>query len=357
MSRLTALYNKLQTEPYDAVIITSKVNQRYVTGFDFDDGYVVVTKDKAFVLVDFRYIEAARASVTDEFEILMLEGKKTEFIKNLLKENGVRVLAYENLEMTCDEYNTLSDALDGVGMLPVKKLFDSLRICKTEEELEKMDRAQQITDAAFAHILEFIKPDMTEIEVALELEFFMRKMGSEGVAFNTICVSGSASSLPHGVPRNVKLERGFLTMDFGARIDGYCADMTRTVVIGKADEEIKKVYNTVLTAQTEALAAIKAGESCFEIDNIARSIINNAGYRGCFGHGLGHGVGLYIHEAPRLSSMVDPALKLEVGNVVTVEPGIYLEGKFGCRIEDMVAVTEDGIRNFTKSPKEMIELF
>ncbi len=357
MSKLTSLYKKMATEPYDAVIVTSEVNQRYLTGFAFTDGYVVVTKEKAYVLVDFRYIEAAKQTVSDEFEILMLEGKKIDCVKNLLAGEGVRVLAYENLEMTCEDYNNLSDALEGVGMIPAKKLFDSLRICKTEEELEIMDRAQQITDAAFEHILKFIKPDMTEIEVALELEFFMRKMGSKGIAFDTICVSGSASSLPHGEPRNVKLEKGFLTMDFGARVDGYCADMTRTVVIGRADEEIKKVYNTVLTAQTEALAAIKAGESCYEIDNIARSIINNAGYRGCFGHGLGHGVGLYIHEAPRLSSMVDPTLKLEVGNVVTVEPGIYLEGKYGCRIEDMVAVTEDGIRNFTKSPKEMIELF
>lgn len=356
MSRLTALYNKIANEPYDAVIITSEVNQKYITGFDFTDGYVVVTKEKAFVLVDFRYIEAARAKVSDEFEILMLEGKKIDCVKNLLAENGVRILAYENLMLTCEEYNVLSDALEGVGMLPAKKLFDSLRICKTDEELEIMDRAQQITDAAFEHILKFIKPDMTEIEVALELEFFMRKMGSKGIAFDTICVSGSASSLPHGEPRNVKLEKGFLTMDFGARVDGYCADMTRTIVIGKADDEMKKLYNTVLQAQTEALAAIRAGECGYDIDNIARTIINNAGYRGCFGHGLGHGVGLFIHEAPRLSPMAE-GVKLEVGNVVTVEPGIYLEGKYGCRIEDMVAVTEDGIRNFTKSPKELIEIF
>lgn len=356
MSRLKALMEKMRSEPYDAVIITSPVNQRYITDFDYTDGYVIVTKEKAFVLADFRYIEAAKNTVSDEFEILLLEGKRTEFVKNLLKQNGVRVLAYENKEMTCEEYNMLSDALDGVAMLPAKKLFDSLRICKTEKELELMDKAQQITDAAFKHILDFIKPDMTEIEVALELEFFMRKNGSRGVAFDTICVSGSASALPHGVPRNVKLEKGFLTMDFGARYEGYCADMTRTVVLGKADEEMKKVYDTVLQAQEEALAAVRAGEIGADIDNIARSIINNAGYRGCFGHGLGHGVGLYIHESPRLSPAAD-ADKLEAGNVVTVEPGIYLEGKYGCRIEDMVAVTEDGMRDFTKSPKEMIELF
>ena len=209
--------------------------------------------------------------------------------------------------------------------------------------------------AAFAHILKFITPNMTEIEVALELEFFMRRMGSEGTAFDTIAVSGSASSLPHGVPRNVKLEKGFFTMDFGAKFDGYCSDMTRTVVIGKADADMKKLYNTVLSAQLAALDFIKEGINCKDADTVARDIINGAGYEGRFGHSLGHGVGMYIHEDPRLYSRAKGTLK--VGHVVTVEPGIYLAGKYGCRIEDMVAIDLDGkLLNFTKSPKEMMEL-
>ena len=202
-----------------------------------------------------------------------------------------------------------------------------------------------------------ITPDRTEIEVALELEFFMRAHGSEGTAFETIAVSGTNSSRPHGTPRDVKLEKGFFTMDFGARVDGYCSDMTRTVVIGKADEEMKRLYNTVLLAQTSAIDALRAGMKCFDADKVARDIIENAGYKGCFGHSLGHGVGLFIHETPRLSPASAESELLLPGHVVTVEPGIYIEGKYGCRIEDMVTVLADGtIHDFTQSPKELIEL-
>ena len=185
----------------------------------------------------------------------------------------------------------------------------------------------------------------------------MRKLGAESTAFDTIAVSGCASSLPHGVPSNVKLRQGFLTMDFGAKYKGYCSDMTRTVVIGKADEDIKKIYNTVLSAQLAALEKIQAGILCREADEFARLVIREAGYGPAFGHGLGHGVGMFIHEAPSVSPKAAEDLRLEAGNVVTVEPGIYLEGKYGCRIEDMIAINPDGtVHNFTKSPKELIEI-
>ena len=195
---------------------------------------------------------------------------------------------------------------------------------------------------------------MTELDVAVELEYAMRKNGASAFAFDTISVSGDASALPHGTPRNVKLREGFLTMDFGAKFDGYCSDMTRTIVIGKADEEIKKVYNTVLSAQLAALDYLKPGADCGEADKIARDIIN-AEYNGTFGHSLGHSVGLFIHESPRLYSR-GFGRKLNVGEILTVEPGIYLFGKYGCRIEDMVAITENGIHNFTHSTKELIEI-
>ena len=204
--------------------------------------------------------------------------------------------------------------------------------------------------------MKVINYDCTETYVAAQLEFLMRKNGSEGASFDTIAVSGSNSSSPHGVPRNVKLEKGFLTLDFGAMIGGYHSDMTRTIVIGKADDKMKHLYNTVLDAQMAVLDVIKEGESCFKMDKIARDIINERGYEGAFGHGLGHGVGLEIHEAPNLSPRSGDR-KLICGDIVTVEPGIYLEGKYGCRIEDMVAITEDGIRNFTKSNKELIEIY
>ena len=196
---------------------------------------------------------------------------------------------------------------------------------------------------------------MTEIEVAAELEYAMRRAGADGLAFDTIAVSGDASALPHGTPRNVKLKNGFLTMDFGAKYQGYCSDMTRTIVIGKADEEIKKLYNTVLQAQLSALDYLKSGCDCGEADKIARDIID-VDYKGLFGHSLGHAVGLFIHEAPGLSTR-GFGNKLVTGNVVTVEPGIYLLGKYGCRIEDMVSITDNGIHNFTKSPKNLIEIF
>ena len=228
---------------------------------------------------------------------------------------------------------------------------------KTKAELDIIAKAQAITDAAFSHILEILSPEMTEMEVALELDYFMRKNGAERSGFDTIAVSGSASSMPHGVPRNLPLERGFLTMDFGACVDGYTSDMTRTVVIGKADDDMKKLYNTVLCAQRAALDAVCEGVCCKDLDSVARNIIDNAGYKGCFGHSLGHGVGLYVHEMPRLAQSAKEDSRLVRGNIVTVEPGIYIAGKYGCRIEDMVAIDHSGnVINYTKSSKELIEI-
>ncbi|MBO5327479.1 MAG: M24 family metallopeptidase, partial [Clostridia bacterium] len=228
---------------------------------------------------------------------------------------------------------------------------------KDARELDAIAAAQELTDAAFSHILHYLKRGVREIDVALELELFMRRNGAEGIAFDTIAVSGTGSALPHGVPRARELENGFLTMDFGARFGGYCADMTRTVVIGKADDAMKHLYQTVLKAQEAALAAAKGGISCRALDRVARDIIEGAGYRGCFGHSLGHGVGIDIHESPRLSPTAREDAVLCAGHVVTVEPGIYIEGKYGCRIEDMIAVNTDGsIRNFTKSTKELLEI-
>ena len=218
-----------------------------------------------------------------------------------------------------------------------------------------MQKAQDITDLAFKHILSILNPNMTELDVAVELEYAMRKNGASAFAFDTIAVSGDGSALPHGTPRNVKLREGFLTMDFGAKFNGYCSDMTRTVVIGRASDEIKNVYNTVLNAQLAALDFLKADADCGEADKITRDIINKE-YNGTFGHSLGHAVGLFIHETPGLSFR-GFGRKLRVGEVVTVEPGIYLQGKYGCRIEDMVAIEADGIHNFTKSTKELIEIY
>ncbi len=337
----------------DAILLTSAVNTYYATGFEYDDGYAIVTRDETYLLCDFRYIEAAQSS-EGTVKLELGSGVLSDTVERL----NIKTLGYEDEELTVSALEGLKSAMPKVEFLPTGSLLSELRAVKDTDELEFTEQAQQITDAGFAHIVQYIadnKCNITETQTALELEFFMRKQGSQGVAFQTICVSGPSSSMPHGVPSDVKLRNGFLTMDFGARINGYCSDMTRTVVIGKADEEMKKLYNTVLKAQLSALDRLRAGMTGAEADKIARDIIDTD-YAGTFGHSLGHGVGLYIHERPNLSSRATEKT-LVPGNIVTVEPGIYISGKYGCRIEDMVAITENGIRNFTKSPKELIEIY
>lgn len=340
-----------------AALVTSEVNQCWVSDFDFSDGYVLVTPDKAYVITDFRYIEAAKAELSSEFEAIRPKSMYDE-IYDILKSNGVDTVMFEEATLAVRTLTTFENKMPDIKFVPgASEALDGLREIKDEKELELMGRAQDIADAAFAHVLKTMTPEMTEIEVALELEFFMRKNGASSTSFSTIAVSGSASSLPHGVPRNVKLQKGFFTLDFGAMYKGYCSDMTRTVVIGKADAEMKRLYDTVLKAQLAGVENARSGISCFELDKIARDIINGAGYEGCFGHSLGHGVGRYIHERPSVSPGAPKEKLLEAGHVITCEPGIYIAGKYGCRIEDMLAITEDGHINFAHSPKELIELF
>ncbi len=359
MSHLKNLQAAMTAASVEAIVVSSEINQRYLSGLNYTDGFVVVLPETAFLLADFRYIEDARSIVdSSEFEIVMPDRSMLAYVAAILKDHAVKTAYFEEASLSYALLERFKSTFEGVELIPGgSKLIDDLRLFKDEGEIAKMTKAQKLTDDAFAHILNFINPDRTEVEVALELEFYMRAHGSEGTAFETIAVSGTNSSRPHGVPRPVKLERGFFTMDFGARVDGYCADMTRTVVIGKADDEIRRLYNTVLEAQTSAIAALRVGLPCAEADKVARDIIDNAGYAGRFGHSLGHGVGLFIHEEPRLAGKVSAEETLQPGHVVTVEPGIYIEGKYGCRIEDMIAVLPDGtIHDFTQSPKQLIEL-
>jgi Xaa-Pro aminopeptidase len=359
MSHLSRLRAALAKKPgIDALLITSEVNQRWVTGFPFTDGLVVVTAGRAVLLTDFRYIEAACASpAAAEFEILMPAEKMYTAAYGIIRETGAANIAIEEATLPVAAADALRATFEGCNITEgASLLIDGLRAFKDVEETEKMKKAQAVTDSAFAHIIEWLDPGRTELEVALEIEFFMRAHGAESTAFDTIAVSGKASSMPHGVPRDVKLEKGFLTMDFGARYDGYCSDMTRTVVIGKADAEMRRLYGTVLRAQTDVLDVIGPGKGCRKMHMIADRVINDAGYAGYFGHGLGHGVGMYIHEFPNLSPRAAMASVLRPGHVVTVEPGIYIGGKYGCRIEDMVLITEDGAYDFTQSPKDLIEI-
>lgn len=352
-------YEKLRAEMrrlgLDAVWITSEANHLYFSNFNNPDGWMLVTLDRSYVFADFRYVEAAKNEVFSDCTVVLPEGGRAKYLLPLIEEHRIRTVGYEDAELTCRAYNSLKADLAQCEFVPLGAVLEEIRSIKTEDEIEKMIRAQRIAEAALAHVLKQINYTMTEIDVAAELEYFMKRSGAEKPAFETIAVSGTATSVPHGVPRNVKLERGFLTMDFGACVDGYRSDMTRTVVIGKADADIRKVYNTVLEAQLAALDAIAEGKKNADMDKIARDMIDNAGYKGAFGHSLGHGVGLKIHELPNLSWAVGERT-LRAGEIVTVEPGIYLAGKYGCRIEDMAVVTANGNRNITLAPKELIEI-
>lgn len=339
----------------DAAIVLDELNIRYLSGFAFTDGLLLITKTRSFIITDFRYYEMAINGAFPEYKVIMPD-KRVEEITKILREDGVKRVGFEGGFVPYDVYASYKDNYPEVEFVNIKNEIELIREIKDADEIAIMQRAQDITDEAFSMLLKRLTPNMTELEVAAELEYNMRRLGASGLAFETIAVSGDASSLPHGVPRNEKLHAGFLTMDFGACYKGYCSDMTRTVVIGKADDEIKKLYNTVLSAQLAAIDFIKAGVDCADADKVARDIIDaNEAYRGAFGHSLGHGVGLFIHESPRLASK-NFGRKLRVGEIVTVEPGIYLYGKYGCRIEDMVCVKEEGVMNFTHSTKELIEI-
>ena len=353
MSKLLKLRNKMKEIGVDSVIVLDELNQHYLSGFAFTDGFLLITLNKAYLVTDFRYYEMALNAADKQFEVLTPENRG-EFIDKALSDEGSKTVGFEGGSVSYDVYRSYCDKHPHLAFVNIGDAIEVIRQIKDEDEIAKMQKAQDITDKAFSHILKVINRDMTELDVAVELEYAMRKNGANAFAFDTISVSGDASALPHGTPRNVKLREGFLTMDFGAKFDGYCSDMTRTIVIGKADSEIKKLYNTVLSAQLAALDYLKAGADCGEADKIARDIIN-VDYNGAFGHSLGHSVGLFIHESPRLYSR-GFGRKLNVGEIVTVEPGIYLFGKYGCRIEDMVAITESGIYNFTRSTKELIEI-
>ena len=353
MSKLLKLRNKMKEMSVDAVLVLNELNQHYLSGFAFTDGFLLITQSKAYLVTDFRYYEMALNGADKQFEVLTPDNRG-EFIDKALADEGCKSVGFEGGSVSYDVYRSYCEKHPHLSFENIGNAIEVIREIKDADEIAKMQKAQDITDKAFSHILKVINRNMTELDVAVELEYAMRKNGASAFAFDTISVSGDASSLPHGTPRNVLLRDGFLTMDFGAKFDGYCSDMTRTIVIGKADAEIKKVYNTVLSAQLAALEYLKPGADCGEADKIARDIIN-AEYDGTFGHSLGHSVGLFIHESPRLYSR-GFGRKLNVGEILTVEPGIYLFGKYGCRIEDMVAITEKGIHNFTHSTKELIEI-
>lgn len=340
----------------EAALIMSEDNISYFTSFHSSNGYLVVTKNKSYFLTDSRYVEAAEDNIKTVDEVLLLRSMKDD-LYNLIDKLGVKKLHIESDRITVKRYNDIKKATalrqELVADGKLDDAINSIRIKKTREETEKIIAAQRIAEKAFDHILSFISTEKTEKEIALELDYFMLKNGADALSFETIAVSGKNSSKPHGVPSDKKIEKGdFITMDFGAVVDFYHSDMTRTVAVSEVSSKQIEVYETVLEAQLKAIEAVKAGKICREVDGVARDIIKAKGYGEYFGHGLGHGVGVEIHEAPSLNPTCETVL--QAGHIITVEPGIYLPGEFGVRIEDMGAVTEIGFDNFTKSEKKLI---
>ena len=365
------LMNKADVE---ALLITDAYNLRYYTGFRGGEGVALITNHYSQILItDSRYTEAAGQECYEGFEVreynanesiydILMEYITDDLIYRIGFENqSISYMAYQRLMdrmIKTDRYEDLKKKREYDGNTTLISLNNTLQIprqIKTPEEIECLRMAEHIGDEAFDDILGILRPGMTELEVAAEIEYSMKRHGAEGLSFDTIAASGVHSSMPHAIPSSKKLEMGdMLTMDFGCIYNGYCSDMTRTVCIGSASDEQKEIYNIVLSAQLLVLDKLRPGMQCREVDSIARDYIREQGYGDYFGHGLGHGVGLYIHETPafntRDTSIVMPNM------IETDEPGIYLPGRFGVRIEDMILITEDGCETLAHSPKDLIEL-
>ena len=357
MTSLQKLQEKMAGK-CECALITHDVDRRYFTGMKSSAGTVVVFPDAAYLIIDFRYIEKARAIVTD-CEVILQESGDGLYrqINELCARHGAGTVSVEAQTTTLADYKALMSKLEP-KLDPESTLSDiisELRVIKTPDQLEKMIAAQRIAEEGLKHMYGFIKPGVTEKEIQLELDYYMLSHGAEALSFDTIALSGVNTSMPHGVPSDKKVERGeFVLMDFGAVVDGYHSDMTRTVSVGEPTARMREIYNIVLEAQNLGINAVRAGITGKELDAVSREYIASKGYGKYFGHSLGHGVGLDIHEAPTASSTCDNVLAENM--VVTVEPGIYLEGEFGVRIEDFVIVKQDGCVNMTEADKSLVVL-
>ena len=355
MKNIEKYQSLLETGEVDALLLTSVYNRLYAAQYRVAEGVAVVTREGAYYFTDSRYIEAAEKNLKG-FTVRMTHPGSSEIerINEVIGEHTIKKLGFEENDMTYGDYLRYNEALHAV-LVPMQAKIDAFRATKEPWEIELMRKAQAITDQTFSELCKIIQAGMTEKELEAELLYRLYKHGAEGPSFDPIVVSGPNTSLPHGVPGERKLEFGdFITMDFGCIYGGYCSDMTRTVALGFVSEEMDKVYKTVLKAQLAGIAATKAGVAGRDIDGAARKVIADAGYGDYFGHGYGHSLGILIHEAPNANTRNDQPMP--AGAVVSAEPGIYLPGKFGVRIEDVTVITETGWEVLTKSPKKLIIL-
>lgn len=351
--RITKLRELMNKKGIDGVLLVGDANRNYLSGFTGDESFSVITADKAFFITDSRFTEQAKQQVKD-YEVLEYSKNTTfgDFLGDLVNKNNIKKLGFEEDVLSFSSYSLYKSKVS-CELVPMEGIVEEIRVVKDESELEVLRKAAEIADKAFEHIVKFIKPGMTEREIGLELEFFMKKLGATALSFPSIVASGVRSSLPHGVATEKVVKEGeFLTLDYGCVFEGYCSDMTRTLVIGEPTEKMVEIYNVVLEAQERALKAFKPGVPAIEVDKVARDYITEKGYGSYFGHSLGHGVGRQIHEAPMVGYR--NAKELQAGMVVTDEPGIYIPDLGGVRIEDLLLIKEDGIEILSKSPKQLI---
>lgn len=353
MNKLERLRASMEKVNVDGLLITSTYNRRFMTNFTGSAGVVLISQKEAKFITDFRYIEQAGKQAVD-FEIVQHTGTIIEEVGKQAKGMNISKLGFEQDHMTFATYKAYEKAIDG-QLMPLSGVIENLRLIKTSSEIKILKEAAAIADAAFTHILDFIRPGITELDVSNELEFFMRKQGATSSSFDIIVASGVRSALPHGVATDKIIEKGdFITLDYGAYYNGYVSDITRTLAVGKPSEELINIYDIVLEAQLRGMAGIKPGMTGKEADALTRNLIEEKGFGQYFGHSTGHGIGLEVHEGPALSLRSD--IILEPGMAVTVEPGIYLPGIGGVRIEDDTIVTLDGNEALTHSSKELIIL-
>lgn len=351
-SRIVQVRNLLVEKDVEGILLSKPENRRYASGFTGSAGFVLITQEEALFLTDFRYLEQA-AIQCQGYRIVEISRIKP--ITDVLLEMGLTRIAIEEDYVSYGQALEYQEKIPQVQLVPLQGALTKMRSVKTPEEVEKIRKAAAIADAAYTHILTYVKPGMTELQVALELEAFMKQRGASKLSFDTIVASGVRSALPHGVASEKVIEMGdMVTLDFGCVYQGYCSDMTRTFVMGKATEKQKELYYTVLEANEKALKAVAPGMKGVELDAIARDFIKEKGYGDYFGHGLGHGVGLEIHELPHVNMLGETPMA--PGMIITIEPGIYLPNYGGVRIEDLVVVTETGYEVLSHSSKELFEL-
>jgi len=357
MNHCSEIAAKLEAFDLDAMMLTNEANRLYATGFHSTDtdGLALITRNNTYYFTDSRYTEAAERAIPGAILREVKAGRGyTVLVEEVIQEEELRKVGFEDAYMTVQDYERYRKGLS-CELAPATDLMLQLRMVKSEEELEAMIGAQRIAERALEDILKEIRPGVSEKEIAARLQYLMLHYGASDMSFDPIVVSGPNGSLPHGVPSEKLIQSGeFVTMDFGCVYRGYCSDMTRTVAVGTVSDEMRTVYDTVLRAQLAGIQAAKAGTTGKEVDGAARAVITEAGYGRYFGHSFGHGVGVEIHEAPNASPMNEKPLP--EGAVISAEPGIYLPGKLGVRIEDVIVLTENGCRNLTKAPKELIVL-